>query len=1074
MRSVSSIKWVFPLGLLCLFNLGCSSTGGSSVRLASPSTFVAAWVAPGGDVTTMESVDALNWRFRTVQASTLSRTSGPAVAHDGGVTWMLMWVNGPELQYKTGLGGSTGSNGITWEQQPVTGRLAVSPADSPALAFGVGRWVAVFRRSTSGLFIVRSDVGSALSWSPAAPLLLSGGQPALSGRAPALTAGNVNGNNLFVVSFLQGGNAVAATSPDGVNWSAPTPIAIAEKDPSLSFQDGRFYAVLSRAVGGGYTNFVFTSPDGNNWTQVASFPRGALNATGPAGAFGNCTFLVAEAFPSSNNAIGSRIGTTHVDQCAPPRSLDFTLDIPLTEIGGGTERVGNSGARMAIGFGHGTQDIEAIDPVLTQSGLIDRMRPPSELVAGKNTLLRARLKAKDAAQSPTSIDSATLTIVDVLSGQTVTSVTGTTIGADNVTQVATLQDGDDLLFFIPGAMVAADMTTRFDLTLTKGSDTLGRRGVMDNVVFRSNGGIPIATDSYDQGPSSGEVAATFADFTRAYPIVDSVGNIGSQAGVRFQHTTGLPLPAIGGLGEYESEFVLPNIRIGTGADGANVNCAADVPNQLFPSRVLAFNFTYPEDLNGNGMFDGPELDKCRGDDMSERFINMVGRFHSDTGSVRENLGQAFPADRPKFGITFVEGPGPRQQNVTGLGGQCPAGLDHERLCWITVADYPVLHHEMGHAFGLAHDDPMTTIPGPAYDLLNRRRVMTPRPIMLPNVFSPAADNFFLDREYDSIARTLRSSGYISLASRELSPLPRSGAAFGLAAGASVKRTALAIDGRLLPGPKLKVITTRVIETTTPDRGGRNDLHVRLLDAAGKELASTNVTVTRDDEVADQPAGHGGSFFSALLPFPPNTATVAFDADSKEIHRLRVPSHPPAVHFTVTSGDVTQGRTLRWSGADPDGQLLTYDVALVRPDGRLTLLARDARATTLSLDPKRVGGGRGMVLRVSANDGFHTSIDELGGIDLPNQQPEVSIVYPATGSHFSANGKVVLRAVATDVEDGLIPRDRIQWVTVEGEDLGRGDVITAGLKPGAHTIRAIATDSDGSTGQAEVQVIVGGR
>src|SRR5690606_24676963 len=149
---------------------------------------------------------------------------GPALGHDGARTWMLMWANGPELQYKVGIGGRAGPAGILWESTPNIGVLSVFPGSSPAVAFANDRWLAVWRSSDT-IRSVRSDARSSTSWENARTVT-HGGAPAPSSRAPALTSATINGQRVFVMVYNHRSlGAVATTSSDGVTWTPPAVIA---------------------------------------------------------------------------------------------------------------------------------------------------------------------------------------------------------------------------------------------------------------------------------------------------------------------------------------------------------------------------------------------------------------------------------------------------------------------------------------------------------------------------------------------------------------------------------------------------------------------------------------------------------------------------------------------------------------------------------------------------------------------------------------------------------------------------------------------------------------------------------
>ncbi|HEY3066379.1 MAG TPA: hypothetical protein VGL09_11350, partial [Methylomirabilota bacterium] len=260
----------------------CASSGTSrpTPRPATPPTFVLAWVAPNGQIRSLESIDGNGWLRSSVDphATTLTDSMGPALAHDRAFTWMLMWVNGPELQYKIGFGGRTPTAGINWEQSPTVNRLLVNTNASPALAFGGGRWVAVFRRVGGQLHVVRSRAGSVTDWETPVDVLHADNppRPAITTRAPALVFGRVGGREMFVLVYVhQTLGAVAATSPDGLTWSTRTVIGPAERDPALLIDTERLYALLARQVGTnvvGFHGFLYKSTDATNWSEIASYP----------------------------------------------------------------------------------------------------------------------------------------------------------------------------------------------------------------------------------------------------------------------------------------------------------------------------------------------------------------------------------------------------------------------------------------------------------------------------------------------------------------------------------------------------------------------------------------------------------------------------------------------------------------------------------------------------------------------------------------------------------------------------------------------------------------------------------
>jgi len=273
MRTFKTLFSLFIVALAFTVLLaGC--TGGP--RPSTPPTYVLAWTGADRHVHTLQSTDGSTWVLPATAPGPNS-TDGVAVAHDGALSWMVLWNGGGSLSYITGIGGlpsATSSQGITWESTANT--LRTSPATgAPALAFGNQKWVAVYPAS-GGMRIVRSI----LDGSADEDLGIATGR-----TTPALAFGA----GKFVFAYLDGSrNLVARTSPDGMTWSPPSTIFAIQNiggDPAncvsptsvtLSFADGAFYAVgrLSTTLcsgntqAGGSSVAVFRSPDGASWSTL--------------------------------------------------------------------------------------------------------------------------------------------------------------------------------------------------------------------------------------------------------------------------------------------------------------------------------------------------------------------------------------------------------------------------------------------------------------------------------------------------------------------------------------------------------------------------------------------------------------------------------------------------------------------------------------------------------------------------------------------------------------------------------------------------------------------------------------
>jgi hypothetical protein len=136
-----------------------------------------------------------------------------------------------------------------------------------------------------------------------------------------------------------------------------------------------------------------------------------------------------------------------------------------------------------------------------------------------------------------------------------------------------------------------------------------------------------------------------------------------------------------------------------------------------------------------------------------------------------------------------------------------------------------------------------------------------------------------------------------------------------------------------------------------------------------------------------------------------------------------------------------------------------------------LLAAGFRGTRLAVPAARAPGGSGIELVVQASDGFHVASATASGVTLADRAPDVVVAYPADGATFAAGGRVLLRAVALDPEDGMLDGDRLRWSSDVQGALGEGAELLAALDPGEHRIRVLARDSGGGRAEASLRLVV---
>lgn len=100
----------------------------------------------------------------------------------------------------------------------------------------------------------------------------------------------------------------------------------------------------------------------------------------------------------------------------------------------------------------------------------------------------------------------------------------------------------------------------------------------------------------------------------------------------------------------------------------------------------------------------------------------------------------------------------------------------------------------------------------------------------------------------------------------------------------------------------------------------------------------------------------------------------------------------------------------------------------------------------------------------------TSFSIYGVLPVPNLSPTVLIESPPDGSTVFTGESVEFRGTATDPEDGTLEAAALEWISDLEGDLGTGNTVSASnLSLGSHVVTLIATDSDGASASASIQV-----
>lgn len=249
--------------------------------------------------------------------------------------------------------------------------------------------------------------------------------------------------------------------------------------------------------------------------------------------------------------------------------------------------------------------------------------------------------------------------------------------------------------------------------------------------------------------------------------------------------------------------------------------------------------------------------------------------------------------------------------------------------------------------------------------------------------------------------------------------------------------------------------------------------VRFENAGGQELAAYSF---EPRELADGTL----QAFALLLPRPAGTARIVLLRSGVELAARTASANAPAVTLLSPNGGESLAgptATLNWSASDADGDALSYVIEYSTDAGATWQVVDPAwHTTSYELNLESMAGSNQALIRVRANDGFHTGQDQSDStFSVARKPPIAAITAAAEPVDAYVDGQLInLAGDAFDFEDGPLPATAFTWNSSQDGLLGSGASIAieaARLSRGTHTITLAAQDSDGMTGTATITVTI---
>lgn len=255
-----------------------------------------------------------------------------------------------------------------------------------------------------------------------------------------------------------------------------------------------------------------------------------------------------------------------------------------------------------------------------------------------------------------------------------------------------------------------------------------------------------------------------------------------------------------------------------------------------------------------------------------------------------------------------------------------------------------------------------------------------------------------------------------------------------------------------------------------------DYILELRDGGGNLLSA--IAFQPEEHVADlsEQSAHNGSFLIAI-PTDPAIENVAIYHNAVLLASRTASRTSPSVQVLFPNGGEvldTEQITIQWSGADADGDELTYFIQY-SSDGGTTweTLVFDCPDTSCTVGHEILKGTDSGLIRIIASDGFKTAVDYSDAtFSVGNNPPDAFVLAPNTDDTFTGDEVLILEATALDMEDGQLPGTQLQWSSDINGSLGTGEVVllnTGSLSEGRHVISVSTEDSMGSNDIASVNI-----